>query len=47
MKKSVMKLFGKEEVSEEAAVEQAKSIVADVMSLTSQPANWEDLLLDS
>ena len=46
IKKSVLKLFGKEEISEEDAVAQAKSIVADVMSLTAKPLDINDLLSD-
>ncbi|KAL5265087.1 hypothetical protein ACHWQZ_G005989 [Mnemiopsis leidyi] len=44
IKKSVLKLFGKEEITEEEAVAQAKSIVADVMNLTARPLDLNDLL---
>ena len=39
-----MKLFGKEEITEEDAVAQAKSIVADVMNLSAKPLDFNDLL---
>ena len=39
-----MKLFGKEEITEEEAVAQAKSIITGVMNQTNNPLNINDLI---
>ena len=39
-----MKFFGKEEITDEDAVAQAKNIVADVMNLSAKPLDLNDLL---
>lgn len=44
LKKSVMKLFGKEEMTEEAAMAQAKSIIADVMNQNNRSMDMNELL---
>jgi len=44
IKKSVLKLFGKEEMTEEAAMAQAKSIIADVMNQNNRSMDMNELL---
>lgn len=39
-----MKLFGKEEMTEEAAMAQAKSIIADVMNQNNRSMDMNELL---
>jgi len=43
LKKSVMKLFGKEDITEEDAVAKARAIVEGVMNTTAKPLVWEEL----